>query len=65
MTTKVHARHIHADEALNIGLNIVPLEADDELQDLVLSIHHAFMSTFWGTNAPKNYRKRPRKGHYH
>ena len=53
MTTKVHARHIHADEALNIGLNIVPLEADDELQDLVLSIHHAFMSTFWGTNALK------------
>lgn len=38
---KVHDRHIHADECKKIGLKIRDLESDQELQDLVLSVHHA------------------------
>ncbi|MFC1566214.1 S49 family peptidase [bacterium] len=44
--TKTHARHIHTDEAKEIGLKIVDLEEDHDFQDLVLTIHHAFMHTF-------------------
>lgn len=44
--TKTHARHIHIDEAENFGLKIMRLETDPKLQDLVLTIHHAFMHTF-------------------
>ena len=51
--TRSHARHIHADEAAKIGLIVESLENDDELQDIVLSIHHAYMSTFWSTQAIK------------
>lgn len=51
--TRSHARHIHADEAAAIGLVVKSLEEDDELQDIVLSIHHAYMSTFWSTPAIK------------
>lgn len=44
--TKTHARHIDADRAKEIGLKIEMLEEDDELQDLVLTVHHACMHTF-------------------
>ena len=44
--TKSHARHIHIDACQKMGLNILPLESDDQLQDLVLTVHHAFMQTF-------------------
>jgi hypothetical protein len=44
--TKTHARHIHIDEAEEFGLEIKRLEEDPKLQDLVLTIHHAFMHTF-------------------
>ncbi len=47
--TRSHARHIHADEAESMGLIVNRLEDDDELQDIVLSVHHAYMSTFWST----------------
>ena len=47
--TRSHARHIHADEAESMGLIVKRLEDDDELQDIVLSVHHAYMSTFWST----------------
>jgi ClpP class serine protease len=53
--TKTHARHIHIDEALAIGLNIKSLEVDfdSDFQDTVLTIHHAFMHTFGNSNAIK------------
>lgn len=52
-STKNHSRHITMDEAKRIGLVIEPLEADDNLQDIVLSLHHAYMCTFWRTKAIK------------
>lgn len=45
-TTLAHARHIHIEALEQMGLVIEPLEKDHELQDLVLTVHHAFMHTF-------------------
>lgn len=51
--TKTHSRHIHYEEAAKMGLNIIMLEDDQVLQDLVLTIHHAFMHTLASTSAIK------------
>lgn len=51
--TKMHARHISAEKAKKIGLNVISLEKDDQIQDLVLSIHHSYMATLENTNAVK------------
>jgi hypothetical protein len=54
--TKSHAKHIGIDEAQSIGLKIIPLEEiqkDEGFQDIVLSIHHAYMITFADTYAYK------------
>lgn len=54
--TKVHARHIHMDECINYGLNVMPLEKPIEgvdLQDAILTVHHAYMHTFSHTDAVK------------
>lgn len=51
--TKTHARHIHADEAQKSGLKIAMLEDNPALQDVVLTIHHAYMHTFAQSNAAK------------
>lgn len=40
--TKDHARHIHVDDAVEMGLKIEKLEDDQTLQDLVLTVHHAY-----------------------
>jgi len=50
--TKNHARHIPVEEAEKL-LKITRLEKDDELQDLVLTVHHAFMHTFANSSAVK------------
>jgi hypothetical protein len=50
---KSHDRHIHIDECREIGLKIFELETDDTLQDLVLTVHHAYMHTFGGSPAIK------------
>jgi len=44
--TQMHARHIHKAKAKALGLKIVDLEADQKLQDAVLSVHHATMISF-------------------
>ena len=44
--TKTHARHIHIDEAESMGLKIRRFEENQELQDTILTIHHAYMHTF-------------------
>jgi hypothetical protein len=51
--TKTHARHIHADEAQRFGLKILMLEDAPEMQDAVLTTHHAYMHTFAGSGAAK------------
>jgi len=46
---KSHARHISKRECKDVGLNITDLESNQELQDAVLTTHHAFMHTFTNT----------------
>jgi ATP-dependent protease ClpP protease subunit len=50
---KSHARHISKKECEEVGLNITSLEDDQELQDYVLTTHHAFMHTFSSTASVK------------
>jgi ClpP class serine protease len=50
---KTHGRHINIVECQKIGLIIEPLETDQHLQDLVLTIHHCFMHSLNATNAIK------------
>ena len=52
-TQKTHARHISIDKCKNAGLKIVDMEEDNDLQDLILTAHHAYMHTFANTNAVK------------
>jgi Serine dehydrogenase proteinase len=42
---KNHGRHVHIDQCRALKLRIVDLEGDQQLQDLVLTVHHAFMQT--------------------
>ena len=44
--TAAHARHIPMNKCETIGLKIEKLEDDKKLQDLVLTVHHAYMHTF-------------------
>lgn len=39
--TLSHARHLSADKCESIGLNVTRLEKSQELQEAVLSVHHA------------------------
>ncbi len=50
---KSHARHISKDKCREIGLSVVDMEADHELQDLILTVHHSFMHTFTNSMAVK------------
>lgn len=49
----VHDRHFDIDTCKGIGLKIVGLEEDQELQEKVLSIHHAMMISFENFRAVK------------
>jgi len=51
--SKNHGRHLNMEFCKDIGLKINALEDDAELQDLVLSVHHAYMITLDGTSAAK------------
>ena len=44
--TKSHSRHISLEQCKKIGLNIVDLEKDSDLQNLILSLHHSYMIFF-------------------
>ena len=50
---KSHARHISIEKCKAAGLTIVDLESDSDLQDFVLTLHHAFMHTFSNSAAVK------------
>jgi ClpP class serine protease len=43
---KSHARHISKAKCKSVGVNVIDMEDDNELQDLILTTHHAFMHTF-------------------
>lgn len=51
--TLAHDRHISINKAKEIGLNVVSLEDDPELQEAVLSVHHSLMLTFSSTQTTK------------
>ena len=50
---KSHARHISRKECTEVGLNIVELENNQNMQEYVLTTHHAFLHTFGNTSAVK------------
>ena len=41
--SKTQSRHFDRDKCKEAGLDVIDLEADNELQDIVLSIHHCCM----------------------
>ena len=47
---KRHERHIHFDECKSLNLNVTRLEDDNDLQDLVLTVHHCYMHAFANTD---------------
>jgi ATP-dependent protease ClpP protease subunit len=48
-----HERHIHLEECQKIGLNVERIEDDNDLQDLVLTVHHCFMHSLMNTASYK------------
>lgn len=50
---KSHARHFGIDTCEKLGLKISRMEADNDLQDRLLSVHHAFTITFDQTSIKK------------
>ena len=51
--TKTHARHLSAEYCRDIGLKVVALEDDHQLQGAVLSLHHSCIHTLGFTSAFK------------
>ncbi len=51
--TMSHARHIDFHHARALGLNVTALEADNALQDAVLTVHHLCMQTLADTAVMK------------
>lgn len=51
--TKSHARHIPPSKCKAMGLNIKMMEDDQDLQEAILSLHHACIHTLSTTNAAK------------
>lgn len=51
--SKSHGRHFNMDKCKEMGLKIFQLEDDPKLQDVVLSIHHAFSISLNITKAIK------------
>ena len=50
---KTNERHIHYDEARDIGLKVSQVEDDQELQDLIVTVHHCFMHALMNTSSFK------------
>ena len=51
--SKTHSRHIDREKCKEAGLDIIDLDEDDELQDIVLTIHHCCMILAERTSATK------------
>lgn len=50
---KSHARHLSMKKCKDMGLKIIEMESDKELQNLILSVHHICIHTLGATNAFK------------
>jgi len=50
---KSHDRHFHSEELEEMGLEVRLLESDQQLQELVLSVHHAYVLTLMNSPAYK------------
>jgi 5-methylthioribose kinase len=50
---KSHSRQIGCDEAAAIGLKIIPIEAEQDLQDLILTVHHCYVHMLSNTQVFK------------
>lgn len=61
---KTHGRPISISEALEKGLKVTPLENEQKLQDLVLSVYHATCITFETTGCVKIIENQNEKGWY-
>lgn len=48
-----HNRHLSFDKCKEIGLNVIALESDQQLQDKLLSVHHIYYHTLSSTSAFK------------
>ena len=51
--TKSHSKHLSAKRCKEIGLKVIDLETDQDLQERVLSVHHACVHTLSSTPAYK------------
>ncbi len=60
-TFKSHGRVIDRGQARSFGLHVTDLEADQVLQDLVLTVYHAFSHTLTGSSASKIIENHARK----
>ncbi len=50
---KTHSRHIHRDKLKQLGLKIIEIESNQDLQDTILSLHHACIASLTHTPAIK------------
>lgn len=57
-----HDKHISMDIAKEYGLKIAKLEENQDLQDLILTVHHCYMHTFNITNTIKAIENNMGKG---
>lgn len=51
--SKTHGRHFDVVFCKNMGLKIINMEEDQELQDKILSVHHSYVHTLAATSAVK------------
>jgi len=50
---RTHSRHIHIDECIAMGLKVARIEANNDFQDLLLTVHHCYMHTMMNSPAFK------------
>lgn len=50
---KSHSRHFTYNSCLEMGLNVLKIENDQDLQNLILSVHHAYIITLDASTATK------------
>lgn len=62
--TKEHGRHIHYTQAKDMGLIVNLLENDQDLQEKVLTVHHAFIATLLSTTTAKIIENNDGRGFY-
>lgn len=51
--SKLHGRHFNMEFCRKIGLKVTALEDDSQLQDAVLSVHHAYMLSIGSSDVVK------------